>query len=119
MLPRRAKPKAKVHPASPHLPHDLRHLAVVRLGVDRVRHLGRGVPEGQLGGLEPEGPPDLCRRIVPELVRVPAVGLLPRRQVGLCFGISRARQATTVSPSRRPSGGGGGKARSHARRIAT
>jgi hypothetical protein len=35
----------------PHLPHDLCDLAVVPLGVDRVRDLGRRVPEGQLGGL--------------------------------------------------------------------
>lgn len=32
---------------------------MVPLGVDRVRDLDRGVPEGQLGGLETEGPTDL------------------------------------------------------------
>lgn len=49
--------------SSPNLPHDLRHLGVVPLRVHRVRDLGGRVAEGQLGGLEPEGPGDLGRTV--------------------------------------------------------
>ena len=54
-------PKTKMNPASSYLPHDLRHLPVVPLGVDRVCDLGRGVSECELSGFKPECPANLRR----------------------------------------------------------
>lgn len=60
-------------PFSPHPPHDLRHLRLGPLGVDRVRDLGGRVAEGQRDGFEAENTPDLDGGNVPEPVRVPRV----------------------------------------------
>jgi len=49
-----------VHGTSAHSSHDLDHLRVIPLGVDRIRDLCAGVPERQLRRLEPEGLPDLA-----------------------------------------------------------
>lgn len=50
--------------------HHLDHLRVIPLGVHGVRDLGARMAEGELGGLEAEGPTDGSPGVVAELVRM-------------------------------------------------
>src|SRR5689334_9738620 len=60
--------------------HDVLRLLLVHLGVD-LRHDRRRMPEDGAGHVESEFLAEPCRRVVPELVGMPAVGPMPFLQL--------------------------------------
>jgi len=91
-------------PPSPHPLHDLGDALQVAFGVDLVGELGTGMAQRRGGGFQPELPSYPRARGVPQLMRVPGVGLAPRSHRGLALGddVRRRRERLPARVRDRP-----------------